>query len=121
MSSVAAFVGVTLAAGISPGKARQASAAEQIGGTWDLTWQTRKGPSRRGHMVIAQKGASLDARIHGQGSVRARGSLSGDAFELRGTRMAVSYRIAGRVSGDRMTGSLKVLSVEKHFTGTRRD
>jgi hypothetical protein len=34
--------------------------------------------------------------------------------------MMVPYTISGRVAGDRMEGSLKVMSVTKVFTGTRR-
>lgn len=91
-----------------------------VAGTWDLTWQTRKGPSRRGYLVITQQGTQLRARIHGQGEISAKGSATGSAFTLVGTRYAVRYTIAGRIQGDRMAGSLKVLSVEKHFTGQRR-
>ncbi|HEX2764152.1 MAG TPA: hypothetical protein VHM92_09990 [Allosphingosinicella sp.] len=91
-----------------------------VAGTWDLIWQTRKGPSRRGYLVVVQQGAQLRAEIHGQGEVSAKGTIAGDAFTLRGSRYAVRYTIAGRVQGDRMAGSLKVLSVERRFTGQRR-
>jgi hypothetical protein len=91
-----------------------------VAGTWDLTWQTRKGPSRKGYLVITRQGTQLRARIHGQGEISAKGTVSGSAFTLQGTRYAVRYTIAGCVQGDRMAGSLKVLSVEKHFTGQRR-
>lgn len=70
--------------------------------------------------MIVRNGRELRAEIHGQGSVRARGTAMGPAFSLRGSRMAVPYRIEGRWQGDRLEGSLKVLSVERRFTGTRR-
>lgn len=97
------------------------AAPQRIDGIWDLSWQTRKGIARRGHMVIEQSGASLSARIHGQGSVAAKGSIAGSSFTLRGSRMAVPYVISGRIEGGRMVGSLKVLTVERHFTGARRE
>lgn len=34
--------------------------------------------------------------------------------------MLVPYRIEGRLEGERLEGVLKVLSVERHFTGARR-
>ena len=52
--------------------------------------------------------------------MRAIGSTSGSSFVLRGSRMLTPYRIEGRVTGDRMEGALKVLSVDRRFTGVRR-
>lgn len=46
--------------------------------------------------------------------------MAGHSFSLRGRRMAVPYVIAGTIDGDRIAGSLKVLTVEMRFTGTRR-
>lgn len=94
--------------------------AARFEGTWDLTWQTRRGPQQRGYLVLTRSGAALAGEIHGRGSVRATGSVSGSGFVLRGSRMLTPYRIEGRVTGDRMEGALKVLSVERRFTGVRR-
>lgn len=102
------------------GAAAAAPPPRNVAGTWDLTWQTRKGPSRKGYLVVAQQGTQLRAQIHGQGEISAKGEIAGAAFTLRGSRYAVRYTIAGRVEGDRMAGSLKVLSVERRFTGQRR-
>jgi hypothetical protein len=94
--------------------------AASLDGTWDLTWQTRRGPQQKGYLVLSRSGAALSGEIHGRGSVRATGSASGSSFVLRGRRMLTPYRIEGQVSGDRMQGSLKVLSVDRRFTGVRR-
>lgn len=94
--------------------------APRFDGIWDLTWQTRRGPERRGYIVVTRHGAGLAGEIHGRGSVRARGTVSGAHFVLRGSRMLVPYAIEGSVRGDHMEGSLKVLSVERRFTGVRR-
>jgi hypothetical protein len=94
--------------------------AARFDGTWDLTWQTRRGPQQKGYLVLSRSGAALSGEIHGRGSVRATGSASGSGFVLRGRRMLTPYRIEGQVSGDRMQGSLKVLSVNLRFTGVRR-
>ena len=91
-----------------------------VEGTWDLTWQTRKGPSQNGYLVIRRIGNKLSAEIHGKGAIRASGSLSGHSFSLSGTRMLVRYEISGTWTTDDMTGTLKVLTVERHFTGKRR-
>jgi hypothetical protein len=91
-----------------------------FGGTWDLTWQTRKGDKREGQLVIAQRGRLIDAEIRSHGTVKAEGTLSGSTFNLRGRRMAIPYTMSGRVGGNEIEGTLKVLSVTRHFTGVRR-
>lgn len=89
-------------------------------GTWDLEWQTRRGPSPGGYLVIRQNGADLDAELHGRGSIRATGSIEGSRFTLRGERLFVPYTLDGELSGDRIEGALKVMSIERHFVGRRR-
>ncbi|MEA3034915.1 MAG: hypothetical protein QOH04_674 [Sphingomonadales bacterium] len=91
-----------------------------IAGTWDLTWQTRHGPSRSGWLVVTQQGNRIAAEIHGQGAVKALGEMAGDDFTLRGSRLAIPYTISGRIEGGSLKGSLKVLSIDRRFTGTRR-
>ena len=91
-----------------------------VEGTWDLIWQTRHGPQPSGYLVLTRRGAAIDGEIHGQGSVRASGTVTATGFVLRGRRMLVPYTIEGRVRGDRMEGSLKMLSVDRRFTGRRR-
>lgn len=116
----AAALAVALAAlPLAAAGAVQGSAV-RFDGTWDLTWQTRRGPQQRGHLVLTQSGGALSGAIHGRGSVRATGSTEGSRFVLRGRRMLVPYRIEGQVSGDRMEGALKALSVHRRFTGVRR-
>jgi hypothetical protein len=89
-------------------------------GTWDLVWQTRHGPDRNGFLVIARQGNRLIAEIHGKGAVKAKGEAAGNAFILRGSRMAIPYTISGRIEGDRMEGNLHILSITRYFTGSRR-
>lgn len=109
-----------LAALLLAAAATAQAAPSAFEGTWDLTWQTRRGPQQRGYLVLAGSGGALSGEIHGRGSVSATGSTSGSSFVLRGSRMLTRYRIEGRVAGDRMEGVLKVLSVERRFTGRRR-
>jgi hypothetical protein len=89
-------------------------------GIWDLTWQTRSGPRQRGWLELHQHGTGLSGEIHGRGNVSATGTVTGSSFVLRGSRMLVPYRIEGHVRGDRMEGALKVMSVDRRFTGIRR-
>ncbi len=115
-----AAAGLPLAALLIAAPAAAQAVPSGVEGTWDLTWQTRRGPQQRGYLVLARSGGALLGEIHGRGSVRATGSASGSSFVLRGSRMLTRYRIEGRVTGDRMEGVLKVLSVERRFTGRRR-
>jgi hypothetical protein len=91
-----------------------------MAGTWDLSWTTRRGISRSGWLVVRQSGARIDAEIHGKGEVKASGRIEGAHFVLRGSRMLVPYTIDGDVAGGRLQGVLKVLKVERRFTGARR-
>src|SRR3954449_6998327 len=77
-----------------------------IAGTWDLTWQTRHGPSRSGWLVVTQQGNRIAAEIHGRGAVKARGEIEGADFTLRGRRLAIPYTISGKVEGGRLEGAL---------------
>jgi len=109
---------LALAAAAAPPPAQ--APVPRFDGIWDLTWQTRRGPQQRGYIVLTRRGAGIEGEIHGRGSVRARGTVSGAGFVLRGSRMLVPYTIEGRVHGDRLEGSLKMLSVDRRFTGVRR-
>lgn len=105
---------------VTAGAPAAASAPASIAGVWDLIWQTRKGPRQSGYFVLRQAGDQLSAELHGKGMVKARGTVSGNAFQLSGTRMLVKYRITGTWAGDRMDGSFKVLSTDLKFIGKRR-
>ena len=94
--------------------------ASSIEGTWDLFWETRKGPRRSGYFVFRQTGDRLVAEMHGKGVVKVRGSASDNTFRLSGTRMLVKYTVSGTWRGDDMEGAFKALSVERKFTGKRR-
>ena len=111
LASFAAFA----LAGPAPGQA-----PADFAGTWDLVWQTRHGPDASGFLVIAQQGGRLVAEIHGRGAVKAKGEAAGNAFTLRGSRMAIPYTISGRLEDGRIAGSLHILSITRFFTGTRR-
>jgi hypothetical protein len=112
---------LAMAALLNAAPARPADpAGPNMAGTWDLVWQTRSGPSKRGWLVIEQTGSALRAEIHGQGHIKARGLIAGSEFTLKGSRFALPYTIEGRVAGDRIDGSLRVLSVRRIFIGTRR-
>ncbi|MEA3049263.1 MAG: hypothetical protein QOG84_1099 [Sphingomonadales bacterium] len=99
--------------------AAQAAPAD-IAGTWDLIWQTRHGPSRGGWLVVTRQGSRIAAEIHGRGAVKAKGEITGADFILRGSRLAIPYTISGRLEGNGLEGSLKILSIDRRFTGTRR-
>lgn len=114
------ILAIGLLAAAATAQPAPAQPAGSISGTWDMYWQTKSGPKKSGFMVFRQNGSDLRAELHGKGKVNARGSVTGDSFVLRGTRMLVGYRIEGRRQGDRLQGSLKVMSIDKPFTAVRR-
>jgi hypothetical protein len=115
------LVGAALVLLASTSTAQPPPPHSPVAGVWDLTWMTSKGPQRNGYIVVVQQGTRLRADIHGtRGAVKAAGEARGSNFVLRGSRMAVRYVLAGAVSDDQMTGSIKVMSMERQFTGLRR-
>jgi pimeloyl-ACP methyl ester carboxylesterase len=104
----------------APPAAAETGSAAVLQGTWDLEWRTARGSSPGGYLVISQSGGKLDVQLHGRGSLRASGTLQGNSFTVRGSRMFIPYTLAGSVSGDRIEGTLKVMSVERQFVGRRR-
>jgi hypothetical protein len=105
---------------LSASPARAAPAPQRIGGTWDLTWKNRRGETRRGSMVVEQRGTELVAHVYDRGGATATGSIAGSAFTLRGSRLALPFTVTGRIKGRKMTGLLVGLGVERRFTGVRR-
>lgn len=93
---------------------------QKMGGTWDLSWKSRRGNTRTGQMVVEQRGAQLFAEVYDRGGATATGSIAGSAFTLRGSRLALPFTVTGRVKGSRMTGTLTAIGTERHFTGVRR-
>jgi len=105
-----------------PGGRTNAPATQRItdvSGRWDLHWQTTKGPSQSGYLVIRQSGAALQAEVHGDGTLEATGTSRGDSLVLSGRRI-VNFEIRAIARADTLTGVLKVLTVERRFTGVRR-
>lgn len=102
-----------------PAAAVRDTTPENVQGTWDLYWQTARGPSRNGYLVITQHGRELAAEVHGRGELRASGRIVGRQVLLSGRRI-VPFEIQAQAAGDTLRGTLKVLTTERHFTGVRR-
>ncbi|HYG48788.1 MAG TPA: hypothetical protein VD846_12720 [Allosphingosinicella sp.] len=100
--------------------AQAAPAPQRIGGTWDLTWKNRRGETRKGSMVVEQRGSELVATVYDRGGATATGSISGSTFTLHGRRLAIPFTVTGRIQGRKMTGLFEGLGTQRRFTGVRR-
>jgi hypothetical protein len=123
LALVAAFGPLSLGSGaplLGAAEARAPRGPQQIAGTWDATWRNSRGETRKGLIVLQQRGTDLSARIESHGNVTATGTLQGSAFTLRGTRMGVPFTVEGRVQGKKMSGMLTAILTERRFTATRR-
>lgn len=105
---------------LSPAPAHAAPKPQQMGGTWDLTWKSRRGNIRTGYMEVEQRGSQLFAHVYDRGGATATGSISGSTFTLSGRRLLIPFTVTGRVKGRRMTGLLTAPGTERPFTGIRR-
>jgi hypothetical protein len=102
-----------LLAGASPPPA-------SVGGVWDLQWKNAHGATRTAWLLLRQHGQHIDAELHGRHEVTTAGSISGNRFELRGSRFLIPYRIVARVEGERIEGAVSALHFDRHFVGERR-
>lgn len=102
-----------------PGAPVPDTAPENVQGTWDLYWQTARGSSQNGFLVITQVREELVAEVHGSGELKASGRIVGREVFLTGRRI-VPFEIRAQAAGDTLRGTLKVLTTERHFTGVRR-
>ena len=116
--SVLAGVGGAPLPTVAPASA--AKAAAKMGGTWDISWKNRRGETRRGSMVVEQRGSELSAQVYDRGGASATGSVSGPNFTLYGRKLGLPFTVTGRVQGRKMAGTLVALGTERRFTGTRR-
>ena len=97
-----------------------ATAGDPFDGSWDLFWKTRQGVKQEGWLVLDQTGRRVVAQIYGKGSLRAAGEVRGSTFAVRGRKMGAPFTISARLEDGRLSGSVKVLSVDRPFTGVRR-
>jgi Tfp pilus assembly protein FimT len=105
---------------VGEAEARARRGPQQIAGTWEAAWRNSSGETRKGLIVVQQRGTQLSARIESHGNVTATGSIAGSTFTLRGTRLGIPFTITGRLKGKTMSGMLTAILVERHFTATRR-
>jgi hypothetical protein len=91
-----------------------------VAGVWDLVWKNAHGETRSAWLLMRQRGERIECELHGRHEVSAAGRVEGNRFELRGSRLLIPYRIAGRVDGGRMEGAVAAPGFERHFTGVRR-
>ncbi len=98
-----------------------APAPQRISGTWDISWKNSRGETRKGSMVVQQRGSQLVATVYDRGGATATGTIAGSSFTLEGRRLALPFTVTGRVQGRKMVGTLLALGVlERRFTGVRR-
>jgi hypothetical protein len=91
-----------------------------VAGIWDLQWKNAHGASRTAWLLLRQHGQRIEADLHGRHEVTTAGSITGDRFELHGSRFLIPYRIVARVAGERIEGAVSAPNFERHFVGIRR-
>lgn len=105
-----------------------AALAEQprsAAGTWALRVETAMGVGTP-TLLLTQEGTTLSGMYRGRfGEAPVTGRLAGDAIEfstrISGPMGATDLRYTGRVSGDTMSGSLRLGKGEGgQFSGTRQ-
>ena len=96
---------------------RAAPATQRIGGTWDLTWKTRRGETRKGSMVVEQRGTPARSPRSTTGAAPPPPARSG--LRLHAARKPAGASLHGHRPGPGPKDDRRVeaLALERRFTG----
>jgi hypothetical protein len=87
--------------------AQSGDAAVKVAGTWQMSWQGRKG-AREATLQIQQAGSKLSGTFEAQGgSAPLSGSVQGDKISLTAAGEKKERTFIGTVEGNKMSGTMK--------------
>lgn len=94
--------------------------ATSIAGTWEMSVQKRSG-TQTWTLKLEQDGEQLTGVINSEGgALPVTGTIKGQAINLSTKRFGVTVEFAAILNGDTMTGTMRVLTVNRQWTAKRR-
>lgn len=94
------------AAALAPVAAQDSTTAQDLTGSWQISWTARDANQRQATMRIKQKGNKLSGDFEGaRGSVPLKGTLDGEQVSVTVKLPRRKLTFAGTVDGDKMSGT----------------
>ena len=92
-----------------------------VSGRWEMSVQKRSGGTQTWKLTLEQNGEALTGVITSEGGdLPVSGTIQGHAFTLSAKRYGVTVEFPGTVEGETMTGTMRVLSVNRHWAAKRK-
>ena len=96
------------------------SSSTSIAGTWEMSVQKRSG-TQTWTLKLEQDGEQLTGVINSEGgALPVAGTIKGPAINLSAKRFGVTIEFAAILNGDTMTGTMRVVTVNRQWTAKRR-
>ncbi len=96
------------------------SSAISIAGTWEMSVQKRNG-TQTWTLKLEQDGERLTGVLNSEGgALPVTGTIKGQVVNLFAKRFGVTVEFLAICNGDTMTGSMRVLTVNRQWTAKRR-
>jgi hypothetical protein len=92
-----------------------------VAGVWEMSVQKKKGGIQTWTLKLRQNGEQLTGVINSEGGdLPVTGTIKGEAIHLSAKRFGVTVEFPAVLSGDAMTGEMRVLTISRQWTSKRR-
>ncbi len=96
------------------------SSISSITGTWEMSVQKRNG-TQAWMLKLEQDGEQLTGIINSEGGdLPVTGTIKGQTINLSARRFGVTVEFPAILNGDTMTGTMRMLTVNRQWTAKRR-
>lgn len=94
------------AAALAPAAAQDSTTAQDVNGSWQISWTAKNGNQRQATMRIKQRRNKLSGDFEGaRGSVPLKGTLDGDQVSVTVKLPRRQLTFTGTVDGNKMNGT----------------
>ena len=91
-----------------------------IAGRWEMSIQKRKGGTQIWTLTLEQEGELLKGVINSEGGdLPVTGAIRGRSINLSAKRYGVTVEFPATLDGDTMTGTMRAVTVARHWTAKR--
>ena len=100
---------------------RSSGSKIDVTGRWEMSVQKRSGGAQTWTLTLEQDGEVLTGVITSEGGdLPVSGTIKGQAVTLSAKRYGVTVEFPAIVEGDTMTGTMRVLSVNRQWAAKRK-
>jgi hypothetical protein len=96
------------------------SATSNVAGKWEMSIQKRKGGTQTWTLTLEQNGEMLKGVLTSEGGdLAVTGTIKGQSVSMSAERFGVTVEFPATLSGDTMTGTMRVLTSTRQWTAKR--